>query len=144
MSAEVVIRAARGDDAAVLSVLSGQLGYPVEPEVMKTRVLGCDGVDRALVVAVVGGRIVGCMEVAVMTAWESGRWSEIRGLVVLDGERSRGVGAALVGFAKEWTRGHGLASLRVRTNEIRTRTHGFYERLGFVKTKSQRVYDIDI
>jgi hypothetical protein len=32
----------------------------------------------------------------------------------------------------------------VRTNEIRTRTHAFYEREGFTKTKSQRVYDVDL
>lgn len=100
--------------------------------------------NRALVVAELDGAVLGCMEVAIMFAWETGEWSEIRGLVVDESVRSKGIGAALVEFAKQWTRERGHDKLRVRTNEIRTRTHAFYERLGFSKTKSQRVYDINL
>lgn len=141
---DLLLREAIASDAAALASLSTQLGYPVTVEVMEERLRTPRDAGNSLVVAEVNGAVLGCMEVAIMFAWESGRWSEIRGLVVDSNSRSQGIGAVLVAHAKAWTRSHGLTSLRVRTNEVRTRTHGFYERLGFTKTKSQRVYDVGV
>lgn len=140
----VTIRAATESDAVALATLSTQLGYPVIAEVMKQRLRHKPDPDRALFVAETANKVVGCLEVAVMFAWETGEWAEIRGLVVLDTARSQGIGSKLVEHAKEWARSRGHAKLRVRTNEVRARTHAFYERLGFTKTKSQRVYDISL
>jgi GNAT superfamily N-acetyltransferase len=136
------IREASPSDSLALSTLSTQLGYPVTPELMHTRLTHAPDSNRALFVAEQGNQVLAALEIAIMFAWESGDWAEIRGLVVLDTARSQGIGAALVEHAKQWTRERGHAKLRVRTNETRTRTHQFYERLGFTKTKSQRVYDI--
>lgn len=138
------IREAQPSDSSALSTLSTQLGYPVTPEVMHTRLTHAPDPNRALFVAEQNTQVLAALEVAIMFAWESGDWAEIRGLVVLDTARSQGIGAALVDHAKEWTRAKGHTKLRVRTNEVRTRTHQFYERLGFTKTKSQRVYDIAV
>lgn len=138
------IREALPSDSSALSVLSTQLGYPVTPEVMHTRLIHTPDPNRALFVAEQNNQVLAALEVAIMFAWESGDWAEIRGLVVLDTARSQGIGAALVDRAKQWTRDKGHTKLRVRTNEVRTRTHQFYERLGFTKTKSQRVYDIAV
>lgn len=140
----VNIRAAAKSDAVALATLSTQLGYPVSAEVMRERLGHKPDPDRALFVAESGDGVVGCLEVAVMFAWETGEWAEIRGLVVLDSARSQGIGARLVDHAKAWACARGHTKLRVRTNEVRTRTHAFYERLGFIKTKSQRVYDISL
>ncbi len=142
MSTGAKIRLAAVRDAPVISVLAGQLGYPATETEMTGRLrTAIADPDRAVVAAEIDGRVVGCMELAISEAFESGRWSEIRGLIVDENCRSAGVGTALVAFAKQWTREHGLQKLRVRTNETRTRTHGFYECNGFTKTKSQRVYD---
>ncbi|MBN8599161.1 MAG: GNAT family N-acetyltransferase [Planctomycetes bacterium] len=138
------IREALPSDSSALSVLSTQLGYPVTPEVMHTRLTHTPDANRALFVAEQSNQVLAALEVATMFAWESGDWAEIRGLVVLETARSQGIGAALVDHAKQWTRAKGHTKLRVRTNETRTRTHQFYERLGFTKTKSQRVYDIAV
>jgi len=136
------IREATPSDSVTLATLSTQLGYPVTPELMHTRLTHTPDPNRALFVAEQNNQVLAALEVAIMFAWESGDWAEIRGLVVLDTARSQGIGAALVEHAKQWTRERGHTKLRVRTNETRTRTHKFYERLGFTKTKSQRVYDL--
>ncbi|HEY4595273.1 MAG TPA: GNAT family N-acetyltransferase, partial [Thermoanaerobaculia bacterium] len=62
------------------------------------------------------------------------------GLVVDESRRGGGIGAALVEAAAEWAAGHGFRTLRVRSNAVRERTHAFYERLGFARTKSQIVF----
>ncbi|HEX8877631.1 MAG TPA: GNAT family N-acetyltransferase [Phycisphaerales bacterium] len=144
-AASVTIRPATEADAASLADLCGQLGYPTDQATMVARLREAS-VDRnrAVIVADLQGRAVGCLELAVQSAFENGTWPEIRGLVVDANCRSGGIGAALVAFAKEWSRERGFKRLRVRTNEIRTRTHAFYEREGFTKTKSQRVYDVDL
>jgi N-acetylglutamate synthase-like GNAT family acetyltransferase len=144
-AASVTIRAATESDAVVLADLCGQLGYPTDAATMIARLREASGDrNRAVIVAELHGRAVGCLELAVQSAFENGTWPEIRGLVV-DGKcRGSGIGAAMVGYAKQWSRERGFRSLRVRTNEVRTRTHAFYEREGFAKTKSQRVYDVDL
>lgn len=142
---DVTIRAAQESDAVALADLCGQLGYPTDAAAMITRLReASDDRNRAVIVAEVHGRAVGCMELAVQSAFENGTWPEILGLVVDASCRSGGIGAALVTFAKRWSQERGFKRLRVRTNEIRTRTHAFYEREGFTKTKSQRVYDVDL
>ncbi|MBL8887918.1 MAG: GNAT family N-acetyltransferase [Phycisphaerales bacterium] len=140
----LTIRTATPQDAPALALLSTQLGYPVTPELMHSRLTHTPDPNRSLFVAEQDNQVLAALEVAIMFAWESGDWAEIRGLVVLDTARSQGIGAALVEHAKQWTRAQGHTKLRVRTNETRTRTHRFYERLGFTKTKSQRVYDIPL
>lgn len=141
----VTIRAAKESDAEALADLCGQLGYPTDAVTMIARLREASGDrNRAVIVADAQGRAVGCLELAVQSAFENGTWPEIRGLVVDANSRSGGIGAALVSFAKKWSRERGFKSLRMRTNEVRTRTHAFYEREGFTKTKSQRVYDIDL
>ena len=144
-SSNPILRAAAEPDAGALADLCGELGYPTDTATMIARLNEArSDTNRAVIVAEVDGRVVGCLELAVQSAFENGTWPEIRGLVVDAKCRSGGIGAALVTFAKRWSRERGFKRLRVRTNEIRTRTHAFYEREGFTKTKSQRVYDVDL
>lgn len=139
------IRPAIESDAAALADLCGQLGYPTDAATMIARLREAgDDRNRAVIVADIDGHAVGCLELAVQSAFENGTWPEIRGLVVDANCRGTGIGAALVTFAKQWSRERGFKTLRVRTNEVRTRTHAFYEREGFTKTKSQRVYDVGL
>ena len=144
MSAPVV-RPAVGADAPALAALSGELGYPVEARPMAARVAeaALDPTRRVLV-AELGGRVVGWLEWAERATLESGRTAEITGLVVGAPWRSAGVGRCLVEHAAREACGRGFTALRVRTNEVRTRTHGFYEKQGFRLAKSQRVYALDL
>ena len=41
---------------------------------------------------------------------------------------------------EEWAAERGLGQLSVRSNIVRAESHPFYERLGFVKLKTQHAY----
>jgi len=55
-------------------------------------------------------------------------------VAVLPDMQGRGFGRALIAFAENAAREHGLHTLRLSTNEAMTENIAFYERLGFVET----------
>ncbi len=140
-----MIRAARPEDAGEVAALCGQLGYPTSVADAERRLQEFAArADVPVFIYELGGRVVAWMQLREAATLESGAGVEIVGLVVDERERGAGVGAAMVAFAKRWARERGHARVRVRTNQVRTRTHAFYERAGFALTKVQRVYDAGI
>ena len=136
--AGTTIREARPDDAPSLARLATQLGYPTTTEEATSRVahvLRRPG--NAVFVAEVDGEIAGWLHVAESVSLESDPSAEIAGLIVDERHRGAGVGAGLVAEAERWAVSRGAALLRVRSNVIRVRARRFYEREGFVVTKSQ-------
>jgi GNAT superfamily N-acetyltransferase len=71
---------------------------------------------------------------------ESGEFAEIAGLVIDLEHRGRGIGERLLRRAEAWARECGVDRVRVRTNVRREDAHRFYERLGYVREKSQHVF----
>lgn len=136
----MVVRAAESRDTPAIAALAGQLGYPTSPDEMSRRLAGLDDRD-AVFVAEDGGTCVGWIQVSVVESLESGRFAEIRGLVVGETQRGSGIGAALVRAAEEWGKERACPKVRVRSNVVRERTHRFYERLGYRVVKSQKVFD---
>ena len=115
-----------------------QLGYPASAADIARRFTRFDGrTDQALLVADDRGEVVGWMQVVAYPYLESDESAEIRGLVVADSHRGRGIGAALISAAEAWAAQHGCQTLRVRSNITRGRAHAFYERHGFERVKTQ-------
>ena len=56
---------------------------------------------------------------------------QIEGLRVAPGERSRGLGTAMLEWAHEFGRARGARLAQVTTDEARDRTRAFYTRLGY-------------
>jgi len=141
-TSDFTIRAARTGDQADLARLSTELGYPMTAEEAAERLREvADHADHALLVAESEGRLVAWLQVSFPRIFESPRQAEIAGLVVEEGARGRGIGAALVSAAESWARERGCAVLRVRSNVIRERAHGFYRRAGFAEIKTQQVFE---
>jgi GNAT superfamily N-acetyltransferase len=141
-AASLQVRRARADDAGRLAALSGSLGYPVERDVMASRLehLLARG-DAAVLVAEAPGRgVVGWIHGAELALLESDRRCEILGLVVDAGVRRSGVGRRLVQAVEAWAAGRGLQQIGVRSNVSRTESHPFYERLGYARIKTQHAY----
>jgi N-acetylglutamate synthase-like GNAT family acetyltransferase len=141
MSDQMNLRPATIADVPRLAELSGVLGYPVAVEKLAARVarLLARGEDL-LLVAERGARVVGWIHAAEQELVESGRRCEILGLVV-DGEQRRGgVGRRLVAAIETWAHQRGLEEVSVRSAITRSESHPFYERLGFVRVKTQHVY----
>lgn len=138
----LLVRPATVADAARLSALSSELGYPASEEVVAQRLgdlLGRDG-EVVLVAELAPGEAVGWIHGSEQRLLESGRRCELLGLVVDRGQRGRGVGRHLVAAVERWAAARGLDLMAVRSNVARTESHPFYERLGYVRVKTQHAY----
>lgn len=144
----LTLRAARASDAPALAELSAELGYRVDADILRRRVLLLGNrPDQAVVVAERGAApaehgsgVVGWVHVGRTVSLEGGEAAEIYGLVVRAGTRRAGVGRQLVRCAEEWGRAQGLERIVVRSNALRTDPHFFYPALDYVLAKTQRVY----
>jgi len=137
------IRNATEEDTAAITALAQELGYPTSQDEMASRLawILSAASEHGVLVAVTGGAVVGWINVSIITALESGAFAEIRGLIVTESQRGRGIGERLVSAGEAWALARGMRRMRVRTNVIRERTHRFYERAGYAGTKTQLVYD---
>ncbi len=141
----MVIRPARVADAASIARLATELGYPTSHEQATSRLEVLTRSDsHFIVVAERSSRVVGWVAAERRVLLESGERAEIVGLVVEPESRRSGVGAALVRAAETWAIARGLSAIGVRSNVVRTSAHPFYEKLGYVRTKTQHAYSKDL
>ena len=145
VSAAMRLRLAEPRDADSLAELATELGYPSTADQIADRMRLLRATrelhHEIYVAEEPEGVAVGWLHLYVAYHLETDPFAEIGGLVVADGRRGAGVGAALVAEAERWAREHGLDRLRVRSNVVRERAHRFYERVGFARLKSQVVFE---
>jgi len=139
----IVVRAARAQDAAALADLSTQLGYPATPEAITRRLaqIHTRGAGAVLIAADASGRVLGWTHVVTRVSLEQDAHAELAGLVVDASARCAGIGTQLLAAAEQWTRAQGFDLMRVRSNVVRERAHGFYRRAGYVERKRQVVFE---
>jgi GNAT superfamily N-acetyltransferase len=140
-SATVKVRWAAPKDARRIAELSGELGYPATPSEISARLnkLRRSRLD-AVFVGESDGDVVGWVHVSVCHLLEVPTRGEINGLIVADGQRSKGAGAILLQAAEDWARRKKCEHMSVRSNVIREAAHTFYERHGFVHYKTQKAF----
>jgi len=138
----VAIRRARAEDATRLAQLSAVLGYPVKPEILRDRLnrLIESSRDVVLLAELPEAGTVGWIHGAEQDLLESDRRCEILGLVVDPEHRGKGIGRRLVEAVERWAEQRGLKQMAVRSNVTRLESHPFYERLGYVRAKTQHAY----
>ena len=143
MTLPLHIRSATLSDAAAIAALSGELGYPASAQEMSVRlaVLLPQAAQFVAVAATPAGDVVAWIAAERRLLLEYGEKAEIVGLVVGAAARRTGVGKALVRAVEQWAREQGLAIVSVRSNAARVESHPFYERLGFVRIKTQHSYE---
>jgi len=134
------IRSATVADAVRIAELSGILGYPITAKTAAARLEYLLSRSEHLVVVAEITGVVGWVHASEQYVLESGLQCEIIGLVVAADQRARGIGRGLVGRVERWAAERGLEQLSVRSNITRSESHPFYERLGYVRTKTQHVY----
>jgi len=129
-------------DAESLAKLAGQLGYPTTTSEMKARLQRLRPTsDNAVFVAENGEReVIGWLHVTVSRLLEVPLCAEVEGLVVAEGYRSIGAGAQLLHAAEQWARKQKCVNMSVRSNVLRERAHGFYERQGYKHIKTQKAF----
>jgi N-acetylglutamate synthase-like GNAT family acetyltransferase len=138
---QVAIRLARVDDAERAAELATQLGYPTTPEQMRRRLAQVSQAeDHAVYVAELDGRVAGWIHVCARPLVQVDRAAEIEGLVVDETCRGRGIGCLLVRQIERWAREKECSTIYVRSNIIRQKAHGFYERLGYENIKTSLTF----
>lgn len=138
----VSIRPARREDVpAVVAMLAddhlGRARERVEDPLPAVYYQAFDRIERdqnlALVVAKSEGRVVGCLQLAVLPGLSS--QGGIRGLLedvrVASDCRSRGIGEQLVQWAVAEAKAHGCNLVELLTHQTRIDAQRFYKRLGF-------------
>jgi GNAT superfamily N-acetyltransferase len=129
------IRKARLEDSADLSRLIAQLGYDAAPAEVAERLAAMEAEGRAVFVAEADRRVVGCLSTSVMRVLHRpAPVGRISMMVVEEGLRGQGIGAALVASAERHLLKQGCRIVEVTSNLARTRAHGFYESLGYEKS----------
>ncbi|MCK1283728.1 GNAT family N-acetyltransferase [Bradyrhizobium sp. 44] len=143
MNAEPVsIRPARREDvAAIVTMLAddhlGRARERVEDPLPASYYEAFARVERdqniQLVVAESGGRVVGCLQLAILPGLSSqgGRRGLLEDVRVASDCRSRGIGEQLVQWAVTEAKARGCNLVELLTHQTRTDAQRFYKRLGF-------------
>jgi GNAT superfamily N-acetyltransferase len=136
------VRAAHLADATRLAELSGEFGYPAQPEEIAARLpFLLDRPEHLVLVAANDEDVpVGWLHATVRRQLESDPFVQVVGLVVGEKQRSRGIGAELLHAAHAWARTVGVRQVRVRSNVTRSRAHGFYLRAGYTLRKTSHLF----
>ena len=138
---EIYARQISTDDAAAVTALSRQLGYPLSPDQVLQNINAVrKNKDHDAFVAVYDSQVVGWIGLAQAIMIESLPFCEINGLVIEESHRGKGIGKLLVGKAKQWAKEKGNDTLRLRCNIKRTEAHEFYRHLGFKEIKQQTAF----
>jgi ribosomal protein S18 acetylase RimI-like enzyme len=133
-------------DIAAIGRLIDALGYPLDGNPVADRLSRMQAMSMAIPSSLLLARlpgtdeIVGFLHIVVPALIEIDPSAEIWGLVVSEGHRGRRIGQRLVEAAEAWARERDVTAIRLRTNELRTEAHRFYERLGFEHVKTSRTY----
>jgi GNAT superfamily N-acetyltransferase len=145
LSMKVSLRVIVPEDAAAVAILSAQLGYTIsEEQTLKNIKAIIENENCEAFVALYEDDVVGWTSISYNIQLESPPSAELRGLVIDERYRKKGIGKMLIEKAKEWGREKGLSLLRLRCNVKRIETHLFYSYLGFVETKQQKVFEITL
>ena len=131
----VPIRDAALGDAAAIVTLLGQLGYEADEPMVRERLAAYDASPLAFTLVAVDAQPVGVLAFHVTpTFHERGGVGRITTLVVLEGHRGSGVGAALVTEAERRAKAMGCARIELTSGARRDDAHRFYENLGYRRT----------
>ena len=92
--------------------------------------------NQRLIVAEIEGAIVGTMQLSFLPGLlNRGAWrGQIEAVRIATGQRSKGLGAAMIGWAVEQCRARGCFMAQLTSNNDRVAAHRFYERLGWKKS----------
>jgi GNAT superfamily N-acetyltransferase len=124
-------------DAPALAAMAGELGYPTTAEELLGRLAALHPTDAAVIVATDAADLpIGWCHVEMRRTLVEPQNALVVGLVIGEGHRSGGIGAALLDAAERWARARGCRHLVVATRITRERAHRFYAREGFTVNKT--------
>ncbi len=149
----IELREIRPTDFEPISKLSAELGYQIEPEILRKQIiLISENPNHTAFVALetspddpVGRdeKLVGYMHAFQTFRLTSEPFVEIGGLVVSQNHRRKGIGKMLVEKVENWATASPQArgKIKVRCQAKRLEAHQFYLSLNFLEKKEQKVFE---
>lgn len=132
------IREADETDVEGLHELTKTLGYSISKETMESQLSAIlNHADHQLMVATVDNEVIGFIHAFTAIRLTSPTFAEISGLAITETHRFQGLAKKLVRAIEEASKG---LPMRVRCNRKRTGAHQFYEKLGYLEVKEQKVF----
>ena len=142
---QVLIREISPVDAEAICTLSQQLGYHLTVSETGAQIkLVLLHNDNCGFVAVADENVIGWIHGFKAIRMETQPFVEIGGLVVDHRHRDKGIGEKLVNRVKQWCIEQGISSLKVRCNTKRLEAHKFYNKIGFIEIKTQKIFEIEL
>lgn len=135
-SSPIAIRDGIIEDAAVIAVLLGELGYPSQPDGVRARLARLlVGEGSRVFVAEREAKVLGVLGLHRMPVLTSlSDVAMIIALVVTEGDRRSGVGRLLIARAEDEARAWQCGRIMVTSAERRADAHAFYQHLGYEYT----------
>lgn len=87
--------------------------------------------DDAVFIAARGGEPVGCLHVLLATDFFGRQHAHISVVATTASAQGSGVGRALLAYAEDWARAHGMDLLTLNVFDANSRARRVYERAGF-------------
>ncbi len=138
---EIRIRTARLNDAEAIALLSKELGYEPHKDEIVRKLQKFELSPGEEIFVAEFEKVVGWMHISLVEPLESDPFAEIRGIVVAEEYRGKGIGTKLIQSAEEWTRRKNCKKIRIRTNMKREDTRKYYRNLNFTSIKLQEVFE---
>ncbi|MBB5192083.1 GNAT superfamily N-acetyltransferase [Silvimonas terrae] len=85
--------------------------------------------------------VIGVCHIAGVRNLSTAGYAEIMELAVRADWQGRGAGTALIHAAKDWAQCNGFPRLRLRSGVHRPEAHGYYERLGFTRSRASYAFE---
>ena len=129
------VRHATPADAAAITVLLAELGYPDSVGAVASRVARAtaDGPD-AVLVSNLGGVVAAVASIHLIPLFHrDGFLARVTSFVVAEDLRHRGVGTALLGACERWAWKRRAERLEITSGDERDGAHRFYERQGYAR-----------
>ena len=133
---KITIRKLSQDDIKIVQQLMNELGYPLDEEELLFNINMINQRNGIILVAELGGKVVGCLSAVINVSLAEGMFGEIVSLVVSKEYRGSGIGKCLVKHAEDWLKPK-VEKIRIRANTIRLKAHKFYKSLGYEEVKTQ-------
>lgn len=130
---ELRIRQAGLNDAASITDLCSQLGYPAVLEEVSVRLQSLieDKEHVIFVAELQEERVIGWVHGYIYKLFYCNWMTQVAGLVVDRDCRGQGVGKQLMTAVEVWAREKGCDTIGLRSNIIRKEAHTFYRNLGY-------------
>ena len=133
---KITIRQFSIEDIKIVQQLMHELGYPLNEEEILFNIDKTNDRNGIILVAELGGNVVGCLSAVINVSLAEGMFGEIVSLVVSRKYRGLGIGKFLMKQAEDWLKPQ-VEKIRIRANSIRLEAHKFYKSLGYKEVKTQ-------